>query len=346
MASREELQDLPVRLATGATLVLRPSWRRKLFNLVLGLVAGLVFVGALGAVLGVNVVVGLIVLVPSLFFTGYWLLGAMPRSSSLVLTRTGFTARHLFIGRSWDWDDVVAFGLREIVYPRAGAITLVSFTVRGGHERSEDLLQELGVRGITRTTTLPDAYGSRSEDLAAAMERCRERFVDGVATPHDPRLATDVRRSHLLNAGALLVLGLVLTAGAVLVVREPEDTFSQVLGWVGIVLFGACAVMGLVQLLRPRRTDVAPREIDAELEIAHVASATGTDRETVQLVLERHYAYLADLPSDQVVVESEVSAWIASRTGVSTETVAAILSAQLDFLREAGLVEDALEGRR
>ncbi len=142
---------------------------------------------------------GLIILLPALPLALYWLVAAVPRSSSLTLARSGFQVRHLFVRRSWDWDDVLGFGARSILYPRGGGITLVGFMARGGQEPQGDLLQGLGIRGLTRTTTLPDAYGSSAEDLAAAMERCRARFADGAAPGAGPKLPADVARSAAIT---------------------------------------------------------------------------------------------------------------------------------------------------
>jgi len=343
VASEQELEDLPAKVAARDSVVLRPSKRRKVFSLVLGLGTAFMAVAGGAAVAGGSVA-GLIALVPALPLALYWLVAALPRSSSLTLTRRGFQARHLFIRRSWDWDDALGFGARLILYPRGGDITLVSFMARGGREPQGDLLQGLAIRGLTRTTTLPDAYGSSAEDLAAAMERCRERFADGAAHDVTPQLSADIARSGAINSAALALLMAVMTAGGALLALAGEGTAERVLGWVGLALLAAGGAGALV--LRARRqpgersSHDDPLEVDATIEIARTASASGVAAATVERVLDAHYAYLDKAPRDCPVDEREEGTWIASHTELPERTVLAVLAAHLDFLRDAGIARD------
>ena len=343
MASEPELRDLTGQVAARDSVVLRPSKRRKVFNLVLGLWAAFMAVAGGVAVAGGGVP-GLIILIPALPLALYWLVAALPRSSSLTLTRRGFQARHLFIRRSWDWDDALGFGVRCIVYPRGGGITLVSFMARGGREPQGDLLQGLAIRGLTRTTTLPDAYGSPAEDLAAAMERCRARFADGAAQGASQEMSADIARSGAINSAALALVTAVMTAGSALLAFAGEDTASRVFGWVGLALFGVGGAVALVLRTRQRRVEQSARddpvEVDATVEIARTASGSHLPEATVERVLDAHYAYLEKAPRDRPVDEREEGAWIASHTGLPERTVLAVLAAHLDFLRDAGIARD------
>jgi hypothetical protein len=176
MGRDRELADLPARVAAGERLVLRPSKRRKLGSLVLGLLAG--FMAAAGiATLGESAV-GLIVVIPAAPLAVYWLAVAAPLSGKLTLTRDGFEARHAWITRRWDWDRVRGFGVRHIDYTGGSSIDLVSFATPDPREQPGDMLQQLAIRGVTRSTTLPDRFGDDPVALAEAMSQCRQRFSD------------------------------------------------------------------------------------------------------------------------------------------------------------------------
>ena len=112
MTPDPELADIPARVATGERVVLRPSKRRKLGSLLLGLWAA--FMAAAGAIAIAETLAGLLFLIPALPLSLYWLAVAMPRSGALTLTRRGFEVRHAWITRRWDWDRVTAYGVRHI----------------------------------------------------------------------------------------------------------------------------------------------------------------------------------------------------------------------------------------
>ena len=176
MAPDAELADLPARVAAGEHVVLRPSKRRKLGSLVLALWAAFLVAAGVGTLdEGLFSVVLLVLALPACL---YWLVVAMPRSGALTLTRQGFEVRHAWITRHWDWDRITGFTVRHIHYPRAGGIELVGFATRDARDRPGDPLQKLAIRGLTRTTTLPDRFGKRPHELAETMSRCRLRFSD------------------------------------------------------------------------------------------------------------------------------------------------------------------------
>lgn len=326
-------------------MALRPSKRRKLLSAALGALAA--FMATAGAAgLAEDPVPALIILVPASALGLYWLAGALPRSSSLTLTPSEFHVRHLFVRRSWDWDDTLGFGILDIVYPRGGGITLVTFETRDPRERKQDFLQGLAIRGLTRTTTLPDAYGRDPRQLAAVMEACRARFSDGMIAERTPALAADMARSSTVNMAGLALLTIVMTAGSLLLALGGDDTFARVMGWLGVGLFGiGGAATVLVPSLRrraARSTDSEHPVVAARMEIAYTARKSGLPEATVELVLDAHYAYLEQAPRDRTIEEEVEVAWITSRTDVDADAARAILAAQLDFLRDAGLATDAV----
>lgn len=77
----------------------------------------------------------------------------------------------------------------------------MGFRPRDPGEPVADLLFALGIRGITRTTTLPDAYGVEPDALAATLEACRSRFTEPGATLAPPAAgaSADLARSGWLN---------------------------------------------------------------------------------------------------------------------------------------------------
>jgi hypothetical protein len=173
---------LPERVRAGERVVLRPSRRRRLGVTLLGLLAALL--AAAGAVQTLQGSAwGLALLVPGAPLALYWLAAATPRSTWLAIDRDGFEARQSFVGHRWSWNSVSGFGVRTIDYRGGGSITLVSFTSRDRGERPADWLQELAIRGLIRTTTLPDPYGEQARELAAGMEACRAEFGTAVLSP-------------------------------------------------------------------------------------------------------------------------------------------------------------------
>jgi hypothetical protein len=342
MAPDYELAEVPARVAAGERVVLRPSKRRKLGSLLLGLWAA--FFAAASAVALGETLAAVAFLIPSVPLCLYWLAVAMPRSGALILTRRGFDVRHVWITRHWDWDRVAGFGVRYIHYPRGGGIELVSFASRDPRDRPGDTLQQIAIRGLTRTTTLPDRFGKRPQELAEVMSQCRLRFSDRAAPEDEAAIAADIERSGTVNAVVTVLLIVLMTVLSLFMALEAEGT-DRWIGWIGVVLFGVGGVVAAVlrRVRGPRAepataSGAAPIEIDAREEVTFTAATSGTAAEVVNRVLEAHYEYLDDHPRDRVLEEAEEQAWIAARTGVDVATVRRVMSAHDDFLRRAGVI--------
>jgi hypothetical protein len=345
MAPDAELTEVPARVAAGEHVVMRPSKRRKLGSLLLGLWA--VFMAAAGAIAITQTLAGLIFLIPAAPFALYWLAVALPRSGALTLTRRGFEVRHAWITRRWDWDRVTGFGVRQIIYPRGGGIDLVTFSTDDPRDRPGDFLQQLAVRGLTRTSTLPDRFGKDPEDLAGVMSQCRVRFSDGAGPEDAAAIATDVQRSTVMNAVVLVAVWAVMTSGSLFMAMEAQGA-ERVVGWIGVVFFGVGGVVAAVlRRVRGDRAEPAaasgdqPIEIDANEEVTYTAATSGVSAEIVNRVLEAHYDYLERHPRGRVVEDAAEYEWIADRTGVDLATVRRLMSAHDDFLRQAGVLTDA-----
>jgi hypothetical protein len=320
-------------------VVLRPSKRRKAGSFLAGLWAGCMAAAGV-AVLGQSAV-GLLVAVPGAPLALYWLAVAMPRSCALTLDRTGFTVRHAWITRHWDWDQARGFGVRHIEYNAPGySIDLVSFATPDPREQPGDALQELAIRGITRTTTLPDGYGEDPQRLAEAMSQCRKRLVDRHRPHDDAGVAADMARSAAVNAAGLTVITIVMTAGSLFLALAAGDTFDHVVGWIGVVLFGVGGTVALgLRLKRGGGGSPRAKEVDADVEIATTATSSGESKETVARVLDAHYAFLERQPRDRPIDVGIERTRIAAEAGLDEETVGRVLDAHDDFLAGAGLME-------
>jgi hypothetical protein len=233
---------------------------------------------------------------------------------------------------------VAGFGVRFIDYPRGGHIELVSFAARDPSERQGDWLQGLAIRGVTRTTTLPDRFGVEPRELAQAMADCRARFSDRALPPGASAIEADVSRSFALNLAATVAAIVVLTALSLFLVIE-GDAAERVLGWIGVALFGFAAPAGF--LLRSRRDAPgaeAPIEIDARVEIPTTAHAAGVTEAVAGQVVEARYEYIQRHAAHQVIEAEAERAWVAEHTGVDPDAVEAVLDAHDDFLVRAGVM--------
>jgi len=341
------LASVPDRVAAGEQIVLRPSKRRKLGSVMLALWAALfVAIGILA--LGDGRPAGLVFVLPSVPFFLYWLVAALPGSSSLNMSRDGFVVRHCFVRRGWTWREAAGFRTRRIDYPRLGGITLVSFSTADPREQPGDFLQELAVRGLTRTTTLPDPYGVAPADLARAMEACRRRFGDEETRADGSDAAADLTRSRVLNAAALaVVVGLLAAAGAYMGVAADEPwrgvspAVLRALGWVTVAGAAAAVIAMVARRWRHRGTPGGQRStpvIDAHDEIVRTAIGSGLPESTVNEVVEGRYAFLERASRAEPIDPAAELDWVARHTGVDRTTVQRALAAHDDYLRSAGLM--------
>lgn len=219
----------------------------------------------------------------------------------------------------------------------------MSFATPDPREQPGDMLQGLGIRGITRTTTLPDRFGERPQALAEAMSQCRQRFSDRVVPDDLAGIDADVTRSAAANAVVLVALTLVMTVAS-LFLAISGDGADRVIGWIGVAFFGVGGAIGIsIRLVRRRgrMPPPEPKEVDADVEIDTTAAASGVPKEIVARVLDAHYAYLERQPRDRPIDGDAERSRVAAETSIDEETVGRVFPAHDEFLVGAGIMESS-----
>jgi hypothetical protein len=149
-----------------------------------------------------------------------------------------------------------SFRARRILYPQGNGISLVAFSTPDPREAPSDFLQGLAVRGITRTTTLPDAYGVPPDRLAAVLQACRRRFAGGASAAAAPGADEDLARSRALNGATMVVLTVLLAAGSLWMALggAGAGAAERAIGWAGVLLFGVGGIAAAVVRARNDRS--------------------------------------------------------------------------------------------
>ena len=92
----------------------------------------------------------------------------------------------------------------------------------------------------------------------------------------------------------------------------------------------------------PAGTTVASRVVYADSEVRETSRRAGLPPDVTSKVVEAHYDYLErNVPEGGTVVHEALVHTVAAQTGVGREQVARILDANLEWLREQGLAQDA-----
>lgn len=89
-------------------------------------------------------------------------------------------------------------------------------------------------------------------------------------------------------------------------------------------------------------TAVASRVVYSDSEVRETARRAGLSEDMTSTVVEAHYDYLErNVPEGGTVVHEALVHTIAAQTGVDRDQVGRILEANLEWLREQGLAQDA-----
>jgi hypothetical protein len=142
-------------------------------------------------------------------------------------------------------------------------------------------------------------------------------------------------RCGVVNAGTLVEITVAMTAGGLFLALVGEAD-ERVLGWLGVAFVGVGGAAAIA--IRRRRRRKAPTVVDADVEIATTAAASGLPREVAERVVEAHYAYLERHSRDRILDVRVEHSWIARQSGLDADTVRRVLDAHDDYLIASGLM--------